>query len=494
MSFNSAYTRRQLLAGTGALIGSIGLGQVQARAGSAPVRLALRKRVIEVNGKAADVFGIHGPNGFAGLNMLVGERFHVEVVNELAEESLIHWHGLTPPVEMDGVPMLPRPPIAPGKSVIYDFQNFTAGTHWMHSHVGLQEQKLLAAPLIVRETQEPMFDEQEHVVMLHDFTFRDPNEILAELKGGGGLHASHAMDHSQMDHSQMDHSQMDHSEAAQVPAATPVEGSMLNDIAFDAYLANERTLADPEVVSVEKGSSVRLRIINGSAASNMWIDTGELQAELIAVDGHTVRAIAGSRFPLAIAQRADIRIRVPASGGAWPVLFRPEGLGMRTGIVLATAGSAISKIAAEGDVAPALDLELEKQLEAVAVLREEPVTRTEMVMLTGGGADYSWGLNGKPSMHDTVFTVREGERLEVMMHNMTTMSHPMHLHGHYFKVVAIDGKRIKGAIRDTVLVPPGSSVTIMFDALNPGTWAFHCHHLYHMNSGMMGTIAYSSAA
>jgi FtsP/CotA-like multicopper oxidase with cupredoxin domain len=70
----------------------------------------------------------------------------------------------------------------------------------------------------------------------------------------------------------------------------------------------------------------------------------------------------------------------------------------------------------------------------------------------------------------------------------------MHLHGHYFKVVAIDGQRIRGAIRDTVLVPPGSAVTIMFDALNPGTWAFHCHHLYHMNAGMMGTIAYSSAA
>ena len=97
-------------------------------------------------------------------------------------------------------------------------------------------------------------------------------------------------------------------------------------------------------------------------------------------------------------------------------------------------------------------------------------------------------------MHDVLFSVREGERINVMLHNMTGMAHPMHLHGHYFKVVAIGQRAIKGALRDTILVPVGETVTIQFDADNIGTWAFHCHHLYHMNSGMMGAIAYSSAA
>jgi FtsP/CotA-like multicopper oxidase with cupredoxin domain len=81
-----------------------------------------------------------------------------------------------------------------------------------------------------------------------------------------------------------------------------------------------------------------------------------------------------------------------------------------------------------------------------------------------------------------------------MMHNMTSMAHPMHLHGHHFQIVGIGPKRIEGAVRDTVLVPPGAAVTIGFDASNPGTWAFHCHHLYHQNAGMMGTVAYSNAA
>jgi FtsP/CotA-like multicopper oxidase with cupredoxin domain len=76
------------------------------------------------------------------------------------------------------------------------------------------------------------------------------------------------------------------------------------------------------------------------------------------------------------------------------------------------------------------------------------------------------------------------------MTNRTMMSHPMHLHGHVFQVVAINGKRLSGALRDTVLVPAMTSVTIAFDADNPGRWAFHCHNLYHMESGMMTTLQY----
>ena len=270
--------------------------------------------------------------------------------------------------------------------------------------------------------------------------------------------------------------------------------SMLNDIAFDAFLANDRTLDDPEIVAVEKGMKLRLRVINGSAASNMWIDLGGLKGELIAVDGHAIIPVQGRVFPLAIAQRADIRIEIPNGPGVYPILFRPEGLTRRTGIVLATVGMRMEKLSPDGELAPALDASFEAELRAVAQLRDEPVTRTEVVMLTGGGSDYSWGFNGKPIMHESLLSVREGERVEVVFHNMTMMAHPMHLHGHYFKVVEVNGRRFDGAIRDTVLVPPMQRVTIRFDADNPGTWAFHCHHIYHMNSGMMGTLNYVNAA
>lgn len=456
-----------------------------------PKLLTVSKRVLEVKGKPATVYGITGPDGKPGLSMMFGEHFRVRVRNDTDTDTIIHWHGLTPPFGQDGVAMYGQPAIPPGETKDYDFANTRAGTHWMHSHVGLQEQQLLAAPLIVNEVKRPVFDDQEHVVMLHDFTFRNPQEILAELQGGGGAHAGHMM--QGMDHSQIDASG---SGGGLMQGLTGMMGgaAMLNDIVFDAYLANDRTLDDPEVVSVEKGSTLRLRIINAAAASNMWIDLGAVEGELIAVDGNAIYPMKGSLFPIATAQRADIRLKIPAEGGAFPVLFRPEGVTARTGIVLATTGAAVPKLANEGDMTSALDLAQELLYRPVARLPQEPVNRTEMLMLSGGEKGYVWGLNGEADPAQPLFTMRQGERIAVMMHNMTGMAHPMHLHGHYFKVVALGGNVIDGALRDVVLVPPMQSVTIVFDADNPGSWPFHCHHVYHMNSGMMGSVGYTSAA
>lgn len=453
-----------------------------------PQLLTVAKRVLEVKGKAATVYGLTGPGGKPGLSMMLGEHFRVRVKNDTDSDTIIHWHGLTPPFGQDGVAMYGQPAIPPGGTLDYDFANTRAGTHWMHSHMGLQEQQLLAAPLIVQEVKEPLFDDQEHVVMLHDFTFRNPQDILAELQGGGGAHAGHAM--QGMDHSQMNHSTSDDA------MMTGMAGGMgmLNDIVFDAYLANDRTLDDPEVVSVEKGGTIRLRIINGAAASNMWIDLGALEGELIAVDGNAIYPMKGTLFPIAMAQRADVRLKIPPEGGAFPVLFRPEGLRDRTGIILSTKGATVPKLASEGEATPALDLAQERLYRAVAKLPQEPVNRTEMLMLTGGEKNYLWGLNGEANPSQPLFTMRQGERIAVMMHNMTGMAHPMHLHGHYFKVMALGNTVIDGALRDVVLVPPMETVTIVFDADNPGSWPFHCHHAYHMHSGMMGSVGYTSAA
>ncbi len=444
---------------------------------SAAQQIVATTRILEVNGKAAKVFGLG-----RGLRTRFGKPFNVTVDNQLNEATLIHWHGLTPPNAMDGVPMLSGPVQVPGESRNYAFENRRTGTHWMHSHVGLQEQLLLAAPLIVEEDGDALVDEQEHVVMLHDFTFRDPAEILAELRGGGGLHAGHNMAAATSADAHANH------------GAALAAPSMVSDIAFDAMLANDRTLQDPEIIRAEKGGRFRLRIINGAAATNFWIDLGGLEGELIAVDGNAIYPVKGKRFPLAIAQRADIRLALPAGAGAYSILFQAEGSVQQAGLFLVAGDAAITKIGNGHHPADALDLSLEAKLKSVAGLPETPVSRTDMLMLTGGGADYVWGLNGKPSMHDVLYEVREGDRYEIMMHNMTGMSHPMHLHGHYFRVVGIDGQRFNGALRDTVLVPPGAAVTIQFDADNPGTWAFHCHHLYHMNAGMMGAIAYNKAA
>ncbi len=477
---NPLLTRRNVLAlAVGGTVATV-MPRVSRSDTAKGFAIDIQSRVLDVNGRAAKVYGIAVDGKAGGLFTQFGPDFSAQVRNSLSEETLIHWHGLVPPVEQDGTPGLSGPLLGPGQSKFYRFANNRTGTHWMHSHSGLQEQQLLAAPLIVAENGAALVDEQEHVVMLHDFTFRDPAEILSELQGGGGLHAKHGVKAAKDPH-------------AGHTMAKPTTAAMA-DIAYDAMLANDRTLADPEIVVAEKAGRFRLRVINGSAASNMWIDLGNLEGELIAVDGNSIRPVKGRVFPLAIAQRADVRLALPPGSGAYPVLFRVEGRDMQSGIVLKAGDSAVARISENGTVSPALDLSLEPQLRSIAELPDDPVARTEIVTLTGGESNYLWGLNGKPMMHDTLFSVREGERYEVVMQNLTTMAHPMHLHGHYFRVVGVNGQRFKGAIRDTVLVPVGGQVTIQFDADNPGTWAFHCHHLYHMNSGMMAAIAYTSAA
>jgi FtsP/CotA-like multicopper oxidase with cupredoxin domain len=136
----------------------------------------------------------------------------------------------------------------------------------------------------------------------------------------------------------------------------------------------------------------------------------------------------------------------------------------------------------------ALTLELESMLRSAEPLGPRKPDRTIEIVLAGNMQGYQWSMleGGKPAAP----FVKSGERVEIVMRNQTMMSHPMHLHGHHFQVVAIGDRRFAGALRDTVLVTPMASVTIAFDADNLGRWAFHCHHLYHMATGMMSTLAY----
>src|SRR6516225_7439934 len=151
-----------------------------------PTVLRIARRSIEVNGKSASVLGIRQPDGTFGIRTQVGNRFRVRVENTLNEPSLIHWHGLTPPWQQDGVPGVSGPPIPPGGNADYDFPLRFGGTFWMHSHQGLQEQLLMAAPLIIRDQRDHP-DQQEIVVMLADFSFTPPDQIFTELKKGGGI-------------------------------------------------------------------------------------------------------------------------------------------------------------------------------------------------------------------------------------------------------------------------------------------------------------------
>jgi FtsP/CotA-like multicopper oxidase with cupredoxin domain len=448
--------------------------------GAAQTVLRLERRGIEVNRKPSSVFRISQPDGTSGIVTRSGARFRVRVENKIGEPSLIHWHGLTPPWQQDGVPGVSGPPIPAGGSADYDFPLRFGGTFWMHSHQGLQEQLLMAAPLIIRD-QRDRPDEKDVVLMLADFSFTPPEEIFATLRKGSKMPAMAGMPPSGS-------AGADGSKSMTMASAKPD----LNDVKYDAFLANDRTLGDPEVVKIEPGGRVLLRIINSSSMSAFHIDLGQLDGELIAVDGFEVAPVNGKRFPVAVAQRLDIRLAIPGGTATYPVLAVLEGDNKQTGIVLRAANAPIARIPDTAAMASAaLTLDLERQLRAVAPLEPRKADRRHTLNLTGNMASYVWSLNNVAWTKETPpLPIAQGERVELLFVNQTPMPHPMHLHGHEFQVVEINDQRFSGAVRDTVLVPPGHRVVVAFDANNPGLWALHCHLLYHLDAGMFTTLRY----
>jgi FtsP/CotA-like multicopper oxidase with cupredoxin domain len=475
-------TRRALLAGGAS---SLAAPAILARAqsskdapASAPTVLRLERRDIEVNGKTASVYGIRQRNGTFGVTTEAGKPFRVRVENGIDEPSLIHWHGLTPPWRQDGVPGISGPPIPAGGSADYDFPLRFGGTFWMHSHQGLQEQGLMTAPLIVHDERDRP-DEQEVIVMLADFSFTPAEQIFENLRKSDAM-GSMAKSGGAM------------ASKSGMKMSGASSGPDLNDVKYDAFLANFRTLADPEIVKVEPGGRALLRIINGSSMSAFHVGLGELDGELIAVDGFEVELVRGRSFPIAVAQRLDIRLEFPPSPGVYPVLAQLEGEREQTGIVLVAGAASIPRIPGVAEApSPPLNLDLERSLRAKKPLADRKADRLHTLNLTGDMAGYVWSINNVVWNKDMPpLAVAEGERVELVFVNQTPMPHPMHLHGHEFQVVEVDGDRFQGAVRDTILVTPGRRVVVAFDANNPGWWALHCHLLYHLEAGMFTTIKY----
>ena len=493
-------SRRAVLAGGAAALAASPL--VARAQTSPPTVLKIAPREIVVNGKSASVYGISQPDGVFGLFTDVGKPFRVRVENGLDKPSLIHWHGLTPPWRQDGVPGISGPPIPPGGSADYDFPLTFGGTFWMHSHEGLQEQLLLTAPLIIRD-QRDRPDQQEVVVLLADFSFTPPEKIFEDLQKSGSMGGMAAMAAAGAELSQkMGGAGM---KMGTAPAPKTAMGGMkmggsaaaapapdLNDVKYDAFLANLRTLADPDIVKVEPGGRALVahhqRLVDERLPHRTW------RARRRTDRGRRFRGYADPRAQLPGRHRPTPRHSrfTPARPGAYPVLAQLEGERRQTGVVLVAGKGTVARVPDLAAAAsPALTLDLERSLRATKPLAQRKADRVHTLNLTGEMAGYIWSINNVVWNKDVPpLAVAKGERVELVFVNQTPMSHPMHLHGHEFQVVDIDGYRFSGAVRDTILVPPNRRVTVAFDANNPGYWALHCHLLYHLDAGMFTTIRY----
>lgn len=419
------------------------------------------------------------------IRLKQGERLRVAVENRLEEGTTVHWHGIRVPNAMDGVPFLTQRPIEKGATFVYEFEAPDAGTYWYHPHQNSPEQigRGLFGPLIVEEREPPKVD-RDLTWVLGDF------RLLPDASIAGGFE-----------------NRMEMAMAGRVGNTVTIDGRV------------------PDKFSVRAGERIRLRLINAAAARIFGLEFRGHRPVVIAHDGQPVE---------------------PHEPEGGQVVLGPA---MRTDLILDMVGEPESRF----QIVDSFYRNLAYRLVDIAYTDEAPLARRSRddlprlprntmpdpdlktaarhaIMLGGGmmsgmgggmmgGGDMMgdmmgggsmggmmgggmmggmmqdgamWTINGVAAMgHDLkpMITLRRGSTALLAIKNETAWYHPMHMHGHSFRVVAQNGKPTKyREWRDTVLIAPRESADVAFVADNPGDWMIHCHVLDHQEGGMMAVI------
>lgn len=443
-------------------------------ANTSPTILLIKKVPLTVNGKTTEVFRIEQPDGTWGFEGVEGDTFNAIVKNTTNEPTVLHWHGLILPNDQDGVPDVTQAVIPPGGQYAYRFPLVQSGTYWMHSHYQSQLQQLMSAPFIIHPSKKDPEKTPEIVMLLTDFSFKDPQTLWAELRAQVMNDMKPNMPMTSMSNK---------------GKAAPD----LVEVQYDAFLTNYQTLSNPQIIRIMPGKTVRLRLINGAAATNFFVKLGKLKGQLVAVDGEAIVPLENTTFDIAMGQRVDILVTLPKEDGSYPILAQGEGTNRLTGLIVATPNAKIPTLnETVKQKAGAMTLQQEQQLQALEPLPNKPIDRQLEILLEGNMQTYIWKLNGKEWPAYAPLMVKKGERVALTFRNPSPMSHPMHLHGHVFQVTDINGKPLNGAKRDTLLIPAEGTVTVQLEANNSGNWLIHCHVLYHAEGGMMTLLTYEN--
>ena len=208
-------------------------------------------------------------NGQRGYTTSQADGINLELINQLPVPTTVHWHGLILPNAMDGVPFVTQPPIPPGQRQRIHYSLVQNGTFWMHSHYGLQTQNYVAEPFVILNEEQERWADRTITVMLRDFSFTPASEILNNVvageRGGGTAMAESLADFDWHQRRKLLTQQWD--PASQRFGWKQADGvlMMAPDVVYDALLANERSLDDPEIIDVEPGETVAIRWIAASA-------------------------------------------------------------------------------------------------------------------------------------------------------------------------------------------------------------------------------------
>jgi len=403
------------------------------------------------------------------------DRVKVTVVNGLPQDTTVHWHGLRVPNAMDGVPHLTQDPVPPGGTFVYEFSVPDAGTYWYHPHERSFEQvgRGLSGAFVVEEA-EPIRVDRDLVWVLDDWRLTSAAALTEDFGN---------------------------------PMDVNMAGRIGNTVTINGRV--------PESIPVRSGERLRLRLVNVANARMFALDFDGHHPQVIALDGQPIEPHAppAGLILLAPGQRADIIIdAVGRPGERFTVSDRFYD---RQHYRLVDFQYATTAPVRESPLDAPIRLPRNHLAEPdLATAIRQPIAlgggMMGMGMMGGGGmmgrmggggmmgmvgrmgTGEVWLINGVSMVHETrvpLFTMEHGRTYIFEMANLTAFAHPMHLHGHAFRVMTRNGLVVAPAEwRDTVLVAPQERVEIAFVADNPGDWMFHCHILEHQLGGMMSDV------
>ncbi|HMK27501.1 MAG TPA: multicopper oxidase domain-containing protein [Chitinophagaceae bacterium] len=503
--------------------------------------LYIADTMINFSGKTKRAIAVNGSIPMPTLTFTEGDTAEIYVHNELSEETSLHWHGLMLPNQYDGVPNLTQMPIKPHTTHLYKFPIIQHGTHWYHSHTELQEQIGMYGAFIMNKREE--WDIPTLPVILSEWTDMRPGEVHRSLHNATDWFAIKKG---------TTQSYAEAIKLGQLKTKLTNEWKRMNamdvsDVYYDRFLINGKNIN--EQPQFKAGDKVRLRIANAGASSYFWLTYSGGKITVVATDGNDIEPTEIDRLIIAVSETYDVIVTIPANM-SYEFLVTPEdrtksaSLWLGSGMKMPAqrlpklkyfAGMKMMNdmMAMNGDLMP-MGMEMSNQtmdmntvmypeitgeekskkdtMQGMNMESETPdivtlnygmlraSSKTTLTQgpvkelkfdLTGNMNRYVWTLDNKTVSESDKILIKKGENVRIVLFNNSMMRHPMHLHGHDFRL--LNGQGEYAPMKNIIDIMPMETDTIEFAANTYGDWFFHCHILYHMMSGMGRVFSYENS-
>ncbi|MEZ4876417.1 MAG: multicopper oxidase domain-containing protein [Flavobacterium sp.] len=519
--------------------------------------LHVRDSIVNFSGKEKRAIAVNGQIPMPTLTFTEGDIAEIHVYNELKESTSLHWHGLYLPNKEDGVPYLTQMPIEPGTEHVYRFPIIQSGTHWYHSHSGLQEQIGMYGSLILKKKlNDPTFrkgidDIPQVPIILSEWTDYKPENVHRMLHNASDWFAIK----KGTTQSYTEAIREGHFKTKLTNEWKRMLAMDVSDVYYDKFLINGQN--ESQLSQFKAGDKVRLRISNGGASSYFWLKYAGGKMTVVGNDGNDVEPVEVDRLIIGVSETYDVIVTIPAENTSYEFLATPEDRTKSTSIYIGEGikqlttpmpklkyfegmkmmndmmnmdgtmddmgmDMSFQKMDMNTVMYPEIsgeamkldkqeDMKMDHSKHDMSVINSDIVTLNYSMLksptkttlpkdapvrelrfeLTGNMNRYVWSMDNVVLSETDKILIKKGENVRITLYNNSMMRHPMHLHGHDFRV--LNGQGEFAPLKNVLDIMPMETDVIEFEANADGDWFFHCHILYHMMAGMNRVFSYENS-